>query len=244
MRDHRHRVAAAIGIVGVSLLAAACNFAPVAPPTTTATTHVVANGLRGKRYCEVLLVHAGLSGLSADVYNSYGLNDCPQSAWAKLDADQIADDNGVPKAVLNGPRYWLMDSIVKDDSPRQTKTFGGIAMHKEATVQIGDPIEAARPYTPHAVDRQTVFTFDAGRQIYELLEPGATRWVMQTWSQQKDPALSEADLAGLAPRLSLPAGWKYEVRTLSAPLRIVTTSTSAQVLQDNLNNSYSQQTSS
>ncbi len=244
MSDHRHRVAATLGIIGASLLAAACGSAPLAPPTTTATTtHAVANGLRGKRYCEVLLVHASLSGLSADVYNSYGLNDCPQSAWAKLDADQIAGDNGVPKAVLNGPRYWLMDSIAKDELPRQTKTFGDIAMHKEATVQIGDPVTAARPYIPHAVDRQTTFTFDAGRQIYELVEPGATRWVMQTWSQQKDPALSEADLAGLASRLSLPAGWKYEVRTLSAPLRVVTTSTSAQVLQDNLSNSYSQQTS-
>ncbi len=242
MSFSRHRVAATLGIVGVSLLAAACGSAPVTSPTTAPTHHIVANGLRGKRYCEILLVHPGKRGLAADVYNSYGLNDCPQSDWAKLDADQIANDNGVLTAVLNGPRYWLMDSIAKDDSPRQTKMFGGIAMREEATVEIGDPIKAARPYTPHAVDRQTVFTFDVGRQIYELVEPGGTRWVMQTWSQQKDPELSENDLPGLASRLAPPDGWKFDVRTLSAPLDIVTTSTSAQVLQDTLNNSYSQQT--
>lgn len=243
METHRHRVRSAVaaGIAGLGLVAAACGSAPVTAPTTaptTATPSVVSTGLLGKRYCEVLLVHGGLSGLTADVYNSYGLNDCPQSAWSALDAHRIAHDNGAIAAVLNGPRYWLMDSITKEDPAQDTRTFGGIAMRKEATLDIGDPTTARRPYTPHAVNRGTVFGFDAGRQIYELVEPGGTRWIMQTWSQQKDPTLSQADLAGLGPRLALPSGWKYEVRTLSAPLQIVTTTTSAQVLQDNLSNSY------
>lgn len=232
------------GLAGLSLVAVACGSAPATAPAASApaaTSRAVASGLLDKRYCEVLLVYAGLSGLSADVYNSYGLNDCPQSAWSALNADRIADDNGALTAVLNGPRYWLMDSITKDNPAQQTKTFGSLAMRKEATVDIGDPLTARRPYTAHAVNRQTVFSFDAGRQIYELVEPSGTRWVMQTWSQQKDPRLSRADLASLGSRLSLPAGWKYEVRTLSAPLQIVTTATNALVLQDDLNNSYSKQ---
>ncbi|MCV7350183.1 hypothetical protein H7K15_08555 [Mycobacterium parmense] len=199
----------------------------------------MATGLVGKRYCEVLLIQLDAAGLAADVYNSYGLNDCPQQAWSSLDASQIARDNDALTAVLNGPRYWLMDSITKDDVSSETKTFGGIAMRKEATVEVGDPMTAKRPYTPHTVDRRTVFTFNAGRQIYELVEPGGTRWVMQTWSQQKDHALSQADLAALGSRLKLPAGWTYAVTTLSAPLQVISTSTSAQVLQDDLGNSYS-----
>ncbi|CPR11313.1 hypothetical protein BN971_02593 [Mycobacterium bohemicum DSM 44277] len=239
------RAAAAAGITGLSLTAAACGSAtPVSSPTaatsTTATAPpVVVTDLAGKRYCEVLLVHFGGEGLAADVYNSYGLNDCPEPAWSALDAKQIAKDNGALAAVLNGPRYWLMDSIAKDDPSQQTKTFGAIAMRKEATVQIGDPTTAKQPYTPHSVDRQTVFTFNAGRQIYELVEPGGTRWVMQTWSQQKDHALAQADLANLGARLTPPAGWKYVVSTLSAPLEVTTTLTSAQVLQDDLGDSYS-----
>jgi len=223
-------------------MTAACGSTPSAGPTTTAASRAVAAGLVGKRYCEVLLVHGGLGGLSADVYNSYGLNDCPPSAWSAMDADRIAEDTGALIAVLNGPRYWLMDSITKDDPGQETKTFGGIAMRKEATVDIGNPVTARRPYTPHAVNRRTVFAFDAGRQIYELVEPGGTRWVMQSWSQQKDPKLSQADLAGLGSRLAPPTGWKYEVRTLSSPLQVVTTATSARVLQDDLGNSYSMQT--
>ncbi len=40
-------------------------------------------------------------------------------------------------------------------------------------------------------------------------------------------------------RLQLPAGWSYAPRTLDTPLRIVTTDVPAQVLQDDLGNSYS-----
>ncbi|MEE3064977.1 MAG: hypothetical protein VYA67_13630 [Actinomycetota bacterium] len=243
MTSHRHRVAATLGIFGVILIAVACGTGPTTAPAASVTARVVATHLRGKRYCEVLLVRAGLAGLSADVYNSYGLNDCPQSRWATLDADKIADDNGALTAVLSGPRYWLVDSIAKDGAAGQTTTFGGIAMRKDATVDIGNPVTAARPYTPHLVNRGTEFNFDAGRQVYELVEPNGTRWVMQSWSQKTDPTLSPADLPGLASRLTPPAGWKYDVRTLSVPLHVLTTTTSAYVLQDNLNNSYSRQNS-
>ena len=53
------------------------------------------------------------------------------------------------------------------------------------------------PYTANQVHRHTVFTFDAGEEIYELHDPALRRWVMQTWSQIVDPNLSRADLPGL-----------------------------------------------
>ena len=40
----------------------------------------------------------------------------------------------------------------------------------------------------------------------------------------------------------LPEGWTYRTRTLRKPLRVVTTTTKAAVLQDDLGNSYSRQT--
>ena len=65
---------------------------------------------------------------------------------------------------------------------------------------------------------------------------------MQIWSQTVDRALSLADLPGLASRLSLPAGWRYEARTPSSTLRVDTTNQDAGVTQDDLANSYSLQT--
>jgi len=65
---------------------------------------------------------------------------------------------------------------------------------------------------------------------------------MQTYSQIKDPTLSMADLPGLASRLTLPAGWTYRVRTLTRPLVVATENHPSQILQDSLEDSYSEET--
>ncbi len=228
----------------------ACGSPAASTPTATTstgartTTHV-ATGLVGKRYCEVLLVRLTATGLVATVYNTYPLNTCPEARWSAMDATSVAAANGVPFAELNGPRYWLMDSIAKVRTGGEVvKSFGGIAMIEEATVVLGGSVAAARvPFTPHTVSRQAAFTFATGRQVYELVAPGGTVWVMQTYSQIVDPTLSMADLPGLASRLTLPTGWTYRVRTLTRPLVVATADRPAQVLQDNLENSYSEETS-
>ena len=194
----------------------------------------------GKRYGEVLLVSAGDSSPEAAVYNTYPLNDCPAELWDTLDAGTIAQENGALGALLNGPRYWLMSSIEKAATgPREIRTFGGIDMIKQATVRLSSMNPA--PYSVNRVARNAAFTFDAGRPVFELIDPVGQRWVMQTWSQVVDKNLTLADLPGLGARLHLPAGWCYETRTLTEPLVVDTTANVAHVLQDDLTNSYSLQ---
>ena len=60
---------------------------------------------------------------------------------------------------------------------------------------------------------------------------------MQTYSQQVDPKLTEADLTSLGKRLSLPPGWHYEAHLLDQD-ETLQTSGVAYILQDNLKNSY------
>jgi len=118
---------------------------------------------------------------------------------------------GVTAEVLNGPRHWGMDSI--DNAPgrlEMTKSsFGGIEMFRQANVVLGPLADAGKRYVAHAVDRSTAFTFDAGRTVHELSDADGRVWVMQAWSDQVDPTLSEADLASLGSRPSLPTGWTY-----------------------------------
>jgi len=221
--------------------AGAATSAPATGPPATATP---AASTHGKRYCEVLLVRVVDGQGSADVYNSYPLNECPAELFTKLDPKAIASTEGVTLASLNGPRFWLMDRIEKPGGTAALpkKDFGGIEMYRQASLDIGPLADATKPYTAHEVDRATVFVFDAGATVYELSAPDGSTYVMQTWSQQKIPTLAEADLAGLGSRLQPPAGWTYRARTLDAPLRVVTTTTKAKVLQDELGNSYSQET--
>lgn len=194
--------------------------------------------LSGKRYGEVLLVTPGEAGPQATVYNSFPLNDCPEELWSALDPHAIATEHGAAAALLNGPRYWLMNAIEKStQGPQITKSFGGIEMIQQATVLLSSMNPA--PYVPNTVNRHTVFVFNAGQEVYELIDPQSRHWIMQTWSQVTDPSLSRADLPGLGDRLDLPAGWAYQPRVLADELRVDTTSGPAQVLQDDLTNSYS-----
>lgn len=195
-------------------------------------------GVSGRRYGEVLLVEVGESGPQATVYNTFGLNDCPEQLWSALDPQAIATENGAAVALLNGPRYWLMNTIEKaPQGPRVTMTFGGIEMIMQAQVALSSMNPG--PYTVNEVSRHAVFIFDAGEEVYELIDPDGRQWVMQTWSQIVDANLSRADLAGLAGRLTLPPGWAYRARVLTSPLRVDTTAEAARVVQDDLTNSYS-----
>jgi len=192
----------------------------------------------GLRYGEVLLVRIGDAGPEAAVYNSFPLNDCPAELWNALDAEAIAKANGAVAALLNGPRYWLMSSIEKRASgPQETMSFGGIDMIQQAVVQLSSMNPAA--YNVNKVDRKAIFVFDAGRPVFELIDPEGQHWVMQTWSQTVDKNLSLDDLPGLASRLHLPEGWRYRTRTLTSPLSVDTTTRDAHVTQDDLANSYS-----
>jgi hypothetical protein len=256
MTVHRRLMWTIVGAVASVTVATGCasssaTSSSAASTTSTAATvpskkAVSASNLRTKRYCEVLLVRIASGGATADVYNTFPLNECPQAKWTKLDTKAIATKEGFPFAILNGPRYWLMDSIDKTASPHLQirKTFGGITMIREASVAVGPLATATKPYTPHTVDRSTTFTFDAGRRVYELISPAGATYVMQSWSQQAAPTLAEADLAHLATRLHLPAGWRFRTRVLTAPLQVVTKTTDAKVLQDDLHNSYSLETGS
>lgn len=231
--------------LGASSLLAACgsssDSAAKADESTTSTSAAPRN-MRGDRYCEVLLITMNDGSASGEVWNTYPLNDCPQATWDTLDAKAIATENNVPIAKLNGPRYWLMNSVEKAggvaDLPK--KDFGGLEMYRQATVEIGSLLQASKPYLTHSVNRTAAFTFDAGARVYELHSPEGATFVMQTYSVQIDPTLTEAQLTDLGPRLTLPEGWTYSSRILDTPLKVQTATTAAHVLQDDLGNSYSE----
>ena len=209
--------------------------------TTTANGWTRVEGLRGDRYCEVLLPRIVEGRLNAEVWNTYGLNDCPEDEWKQLDAAAIKEERGSAAALLNGPRYWLMDAIERRPGlERKTSTFGPLQMFQAATVDIGPIPPDLSAFKERRVDRAAIFEFSEGAQIYELHTPEGKTYVMQAYSVQNDPALNEDALAtlGESQKLTLPAGWTYTTRVLDAPLRLQSKDDKGAVVQDNLNNSY------
>ena len=195
--------------------------------------------MRGVRYGEVLSMFLRDTGLEAEVYGTQMLNDCPQELWETLDADAIAKDMGAVFVKLNGPRYWLLDGLgskvaVVDPVFRD---FNGIQMRRIATIPLGADF-AAGAYVVRNVNRGAVFFWDAGKTVYELVDPEGRALVMQARCVGVDPNMTEESLATLGERLALPEGWSYRTRVLDAELVVDTSATLATVVQDEFENTY------
>jgi hypothetical protein len=196
-------------------------------------------GVRNARYGEVLLVRAEGDRLTAEVWNTLGLNDCPDDAWQALDDGQITADAGALLAILNGPRYWLMDAIENAATEeRKLARFGELDMFRAAVVDLGTDLPDRRPYKELRVLRSTVFEWAAGREVHELVDADGGVYVMQSYSLEVDPSLTEAALGRVAPRITLPEGWSARSRTLAEPLRVECPDEVAIIVQDDLKNTY------
>jgi hypothetical protein len=173
----------------------------------------------------------------ATVWNSLGLNRCPQSWWDGLDPRTLAAEHGSDLALLNGPRNFIMDRAkAKDYGP--VDTFAGKRLRDLAAIDVATVGLAPPPaFTDVRIDRRNTWTWDAGKQVFELVAPTGRVYVMQSYSRQVDPSLAYSDLPGIGPRLGLPAGWRYRVRRPNADLNLVTNG-KATITQDALRNTY------
>lgn len=236
-----HTISTTLAAVSLAALLTACasNTKP-ASSTTTAST-AVSGELRNMRYCEVIPVTRKGVTLTAWVYSTFGLNDCPAAEWDALTEEKVNEAYGSESAKLNGPRYWVMDKLVGSGSTTTGKTFnfGGLEMELRATLEtkagqgtVGDQI-----YTPNQVQRDTVYTYNAGQLIYELTSPEGDVYVMQSYSQIVDKDLSIDKLTSLGSTLKLPEGWTYSTRTLTEDL-VLEIDGLAYVINDDLYNSY------
>ena len=206
---------------------------------TDAVPQRLIDHMRGVRYGEVLAMFLRDTGLEAEVYGTQMLNDCPQELWETLDADEIAKDMGAVFTKLNGPRYWVLDGLGSKVAVVDPvfKDFNGIQMRRIATIPLGADF-AAGPYTNRNVNRGAVFFFDAGKIVYELVDPDGRAFVLQARCVGVDSGMTEESLATLGDRLALPEGWSYRTRVLDAELVVDTSATLATVVQDEFENTY------
>jgi hypothetical protein len=198
--------------------------------------------LRGARYGEIFLITSQAGQLTAMVYNTTGLNDCPPATWRSLDPDELAKDFGVPAVYLNGPRFWTLDQIAAR-ATGEVLSFGGLDARRVAELPIPPDLDlAGRPggryYRDITINRETEWMFAAGLPVYELLTPDAKIYVMQAYSHIVDDSLTLDSLSALGDSLHLPEGWRYRTRTPDRDLTLRTAAGGAHVLQDELQNTY------
>jgi hypothetical protein len=227
--------------LSLAMFLSACAGADAVPAITPSQSMPLPADLRDYRYCEIIPVF--LDGLSyrVEVYNTLGSNACPADLWAGIDAGAIQRQTGAVAVKINGPRYWVMNSITGSGATAAGKVvdFGGIEMTQRAVLQakiwqgtVGDKF-----YTPNEVQRTTVFLYRQGSQVYELTSPDGAVYRMQSYAQIADPSLTIADLETLGARLDLPQGWTYQARVLTEDSALKVEAL-AYIINDNLYNSY------
>ena len=233
MQNYRHLFAASL-----FALAGAPATRAQSPPSVSPTTR---EGLRDARYCEVISVTRDRLTFTVEVYNTIGLNDCPAALWSALNSMALAKQKGVTTIKLNGPRHWVLDGIEGRgvSAGGKIEDFGGVKMGLRATIQtkLWQGTVGNKFYTPNAVKRETVWHYKAGQPVFELVSATGDIYVMQSYAQIVDSKLSFADLPKLGERLKLPAGWKYQTRTLAADDALKVDGL-AYVINDDMYNSY------
>ena len=197
--------------------------------------------MRGYRFCEVGLV-TGTSedNAVANVWNTTGACDPTPEQTEALDAGIIASEHGARRAWVDPLRRWMFDRLdvweAGDD-----RAFGGIAgtwtgVAGAAATQSA----AAGSYDPRYVYRNNTFAFNEGSEIYLLEAPDGEVFVLQSFTRNWDPALSEENLARLAGRLDLPGGWAFRAERLGHDLAVSSAQHDnlAHVVEDDLHNIY------
>ena len=194
---------------------------------------------RDTRYGEVIAVFQRDGKFQAEVYGTQLLNECPSELWDALDATAIAAELGALAVKLNGPRYWTLDGFGTKVAVVEPvfRDFGSLTTRRIAVVELGENPRIT-PYTENYVNRGAVFFFDAGKPVFELVDPDSKAYIMQAYCVGVDAALTLDSLATLGERLSMPDGWTYQTRIMETELVVDTSDHLATVLQDEFENSY------
>ncbi|CAN5559208.1 hypothetical protein BH09VER1_BH09VER1_38580 [soil metagenome] len=220
---------------GLALLAVLSSVQAASPTPKVANR----SDLRGVRYGEIIVVKGGPFMFTGQVYNTVGLNDCPESQWKALDPEKIKRDFEARAVFLNGPRYFTMDKSSLTN-PGVVVSFGKLKARHVGDIKLSlFTLLRGRinPYTEIRVDRDTKYSFEKGEPIYVLISPKKRIYVMQSYSRAVDPNVSLTNLGSLSSMLKLPAGWKYKAGKPTADF-IMSTQGDAYVIQDNLKNTY------
>lgn len=196
--------------------------------------------VRNFQYCEVLPVFECDDNFVTEVYVSMSHNECPDADWFELNAEELKNQFGMVDVRLNGPRHWVVNGLEANaggetNNYNKVATFGNIEMSLQA--QIQSAFSEGDLYTESEVLRTTTYTFEAGNEVYKLVNSQGEEYIMQSYSRRIDQDQTIDDLATLSSRLNLPSGWSFRVEVLQEDFLVVTEGL-AFVITDDFDNAY------
>lgn len=167
---------------------------------------------RDMRFGEFVVIKS--SGI--EVYNTAGLNDCPADLWNAMDPGKLAAQFGAEKVLLNGPQYYLADTVTL--WLRETADFGGIKARFDAALNsnlLEKNMKVTEPYKVFKPEWKQKMVFAKGNPVYELIDPDGNNYVLQARKEN----VQMQSLATLDQEMkSLPKDWRFRTRILTEDL--------------------------
>ena len=229
----------AVGFVVVYL----CAFAATPAFAQYNRYDVYLKNSRNYAFCEIFLIIGQPPNLQANVYNTSGLSDCPADKFDKLDSKALAQQTKTEFVFLNPRRHWMMDHLWAHKMSEEVRDFDGIKAGFLAQMGVpptiaGGGLGAKAFYLPMEVRLHSKYEYLKGKQVYLMRDPDGHTWVMQSYTNFRNKTLTQDQLSKLGSMLALPAGWKFEVKTLDKDLTIIPSGDLAYILQDNFEDTY------
>ncbi len=243
-----------IGSVGITLLIAIIYYMffssmdkyekiiPEVEQTQFASEHAEDDfSWRNLRYGEIIPVWRKGGQIYMEVYNTVYLNELPDNKWYELDTDELKEEYGALEVKKNGPRYWVIDRMEEEGVSKNGKvvSFNDIEMARVATLDANIfSMSMGEVYKENEVARETIFTYEAGEKVYDLIDGDGNIYRMQSYSQivVEDLTIDDLDMIDET-HLKLPSGWSYEVTVLDETFYL-NSNGFAKVINDDLGNSY------
>ena len=202
---------------------------------TASQVLISGDNMHGKHHAEVLIMKRDPDGPggAGNYYNSLGVvDDVPDeefdARFRALDPERLREEYGGDAVRFNGPRRFLADRFTGEafDGGKQSM-LGPIPLYVYGLFVVPDfdAFVAGKqtPYHETVSKRTTTWFFEAGTEVYELVSPTGSVFVMQSASLRVDPDNTVDKLATLGERLTLPEGWQFRVRTLKEELVMAAT---------------------
>jgi hypothetical protein len=166
---------------------------------------------RDMRYGEIAVFRRA----HIDIYNTTGMNDCPAALWDALDLEQLKQEHHAHRVIKNGPHFWMMDS--NGIGVGETVNFGGLEARWVAKMGLLTARKAMHhaDYDPFPVEKRQTMVYQAGKPIFELVDPEGRGYVLQA-RNEKWPIDSLETLGEHMEKLL--EGWKYGTRTVTEDL--------------------------
>jgi hypothetical protein len=208
--------------------------------TDPASDTIYVDECRNHPQGELFFMKGEPGALEALVYNTIGLNRCPEDTFEAIDVEKLKEETGSLLVWKNPRRFWMMDhlTIAKAGEPHD---WDGLAFNFVADMKMPPGFTPAggqqeQAYKPTQIHRRSRYEFLAGRPVFLLRSPEMT-WVLQTYTNHIATDLTEHDLLTLGDRLDLADGWEFRAHRLDRDL-VLDTNGLAHIVPDNLANMY------